>query len=66
MFNDTFVIKDSTFNIICNCPKPDELQCSKKNIAWPTDINYKFKTPNEENSRSYPNNYFNEEGHIVK
>jgi len=64
MFNDTFIIRDSN-KILCNGPKPDEIQCSKNQIAWPSDINYKFKAPNEVGALAYPNSYFNETGHII-
>ncbi len=63
MFNDSFVIRTAS-SLICNGSYPDEVTCSKKNIAWPSDINYKFKTP-DPTSYTWPNYYYNEEGHSV-
>lgn len=63
MFNDTFILKNST-HIICNGPNPDDVFCTKNGIAWSSDINTKFKEPYK-NNRIHPAEYYNEMGHKV-
>jgi hypothetical protein len=65
MFNDTFVLRSDATTIVCNGPNPDNVVCSKNNIAWPSDIAYKFIKA-DPSTYTYPNSYFNEEGHVVK
>jgi len=68
MFNDTFVLsQDSDGSVICNGPLAgvDPLSlCSKDNIAWPSDVQYRFRTPYP-GYRSYPQEYYNESGHKI-
>eukprot|EP01080_Neovahlkampfia_damariscottae_P005049 gene5049-8645_t len=69
MFNDTFVLKKKsgvTETVICNGPNPtlSPSKCSKDEIAWLSDRQYKFK-PAAAGYMSYPNSYYNESGHII-
>jgi len=65
MFNDSFVlIKNSDGSMVCNGPNPDPSFCTKNNIAWSSDTNYKY-LPVLPGYRSYPNSYYNENGHII-
>lgn len=64
MFNDTFVLRKDT-TLICNSTNPQQSgSCSKDGIAWPSDVQYKFK-PAAPGNRGYPYDYYNETGHII-
>eukprot|EP00761_Pharyngomonas_kirbyi_P012784 gb/GECH01012811.1/.p1 GENE.gb/GECH01012811.1/~~gb/GECH01012811.1/.p1 ORF type:complete len:338 (+),score=61.32 gb/GECH01012811.1/:1-1014(+) len=62
MFNDTFVLRTSDNNVICDGPSPENSDCKKKGIAWPADRNVKFKQGDHDNW-SFPQTYHNEPTH---
>jgi hypothetical protein len=66
MFNDTFVLKNAT-TTICDGPQSEQKGslCTKKGIAWSSDVDVKFKAPKERKNRMYPQDYYNETGHII-
>lgn len=64
MFNDTFVLKNAT-TTICDGLQPEKSLCTKKGIAWSSDVEVKFKEPKERKNRMWPQDYYNETGHII-
>ena len=56
----------NTETIVCDGPNPTAgtSKCSKTEIAWLSDRQYKFK-PAASGYKSYPNSYYNETGHII-
>eukprot|EP01027_Heterolobosea_sp_BB2_P006715 GEZU01010105.1.p1 GENE.GEZU01010105.1~~GEZU01010105.1.p1 ORF type:complete len:250 (-),score=40.35 GEZU01010105.1:2-751(-) len=65
MFNDTFVLYDDLGNVICNGTNPDGTICTKKGIAWASDVGKKFKRPVNSPNLMYPQYYHNEASHQV-
>jgi hypothetical protein len=66
---DTFILSKKSGvsqTIVCNGPNPtlSPSKCSKEDIAWLSDRQYKFKTA-APGYMSYPNTYFNETGHVI-
>jgi hypothetical protein len=64
MFNDTFLLTKSDGSMVCNGPNPIGSKCTKEGIAWSSDVQYKFR-PVAPGFRSWPNDYYNETGHII-
>lgn len=70
MFNDTFRLYESVQDakIICDGANPDGTICTKKGIAWDSDVNVKFRKPEdtgEGDNYRFPSEYYGEPGHKV-
>jgi len=69
MFNDTYILTESSGTTICNGPNPDGVICDKSNITSASEKLFKFKNPAINSTASqqfrYPNQYFNENGHLL-
>jgi len=80
MFNDTISlykfddVTKTNMSLICSGANPKgsanpdpESQCTKNGIAWASDRDVKFKVPTgvDAVNRMYPQDYYNELGHVI-